>query len=38
MQIEEKARALTLIEKGESVITVAEDVRVARKANYQPKR
>ena len=38
MQIEEKARALTLLEKGESVIAVAKDVGVARKANYQLKR
>ena len=38
MQIEEKARTLTLLEKGESVIAVAEDVGVARKANYQLKR
>ena len=34
MQIEEKARALTLLEKGESVIAVAEDVGIARKENY----
>ena len=38
MQIEEKAWALTLLEKEESVIAVAEDVGVARKANYQLKR
>ena len=38
MQIEEKARALTLLEKGESVIAVAGDVGVARKENYQIKR
>ena len=36
--MEEKALALTLLEKGESVIAVAEDVGVARKANYQLKR
>ena len=38
IQIEEKARALTLLEKGEFVIAVAEDVGVARKTNYQLKR
>ena len=38
MQIEEKAWALTLLEKEESVIAVAEDVGIARKANYQLKR
>ena len=32
MQIEKKAWALTLLEKEESVIAVAEDVGVARKA------
>ena len=38
MQTDEKARALTLLEKGESVIAVAEYFGVARKANYQLKR
>ena len=37
MQIEEKVWALTLTEKGESVIAIAEDVGVARKADYQLK-
>ena len=38
MRIEEKAQALTLLEKGESVIALVEDVGVAKKANYQLKR
>ena len=38
MQKEEKARALTLLEKAESMIAVAKYVRVSRKANYELKR
>jgi len=35
MQMEEKSRALTLLEKGDSVIAVAGDVGVSREAIYQ---
>ena len=34
MQMAEKSRALTLLEKGGSVITVARDIRVSREAIY----
>ena len=38
LQMEEKARALTLLEKGDSVIAVARDIVVSREAIYQLKR
>ena len=38
LQIEEKSLALTLLEKGESVIAVARDTGVLREAIYQLKR
>ena len=38
LQMKEKARALTLLEKGESVIAVAKNVGISRKAVYQLKR
>ena len=38
LQMEEKSRALTLLEKGESVIAVARDIEVSREAIYQLKR
>jgi len=38
MQMEEKSRALTLLEKGDSVIAVARDIGVSREAIYQLKR
>ena len=38
LQMEEKSCALTLFEKGESVIAVAGDIGVSRKAIYQLKR
>ena len=38
MQMEEKSRALTLLEKCNSVITVAKDIGVSREAIYQLKR
>ena len=36
--MEEKSRALTLLEKGESVIAVAKDIGVSREEIYQLKR
>ena len=38
MQMEEKSRALTLLEKGDSVIAVARDIGVSKEAIYQLKR
>ena len=38
LQMEEKSHALTLLKKGESVIAVARDIGVSRKAIYQLKR
>ena len=38
LQMEEKARALTLLEKGDFVIAVARDIGVSREAIYQSKR
>ena len=38
LKMEEKARALTLLEKGDSVFAVARDIGVSRKAIYQLKR
>ena len=38
LQMGEKSRALTLLEKGESVIAVARDIGVLREAIYQLKR
>ena len=38
LQMEEKAHALTLLEKGDSVIAVARDIGVSREAIYQLKR
>ncbi|XP_076811815.1 uncharacterized protein LOC143458825 [Clavelina lepadiformis] len=38
MQMAEKSRALTLLEKGDSVIAVARDIGVSREAIYQLKR
>ena len=38
LQTEEKSRALTLLEKGESVIAVARDIEVSRETIYQLKR
>ena len=35
MQMEEKSQALTLLEKGDSVIAVARDIGVSREAIYQ---
>ena len=38
LQMEEKARALILLEKGDSVIAVARDIGVSRAAIYQSTR
>ena len=38
LQIKEKSRALTLLEKGESVIAAARDIGVSREEIYQLKR
>ena len=38
LQMKEKSRALTLLEKGESVIAVARDIGVSREAIYQLKK
>ena len=38
LQMNEKSRALTLLEKGDSVIAVAKDIGVSREAIYQLKR
>ena len=38
LQMEGKARALTLLEKEDSVIAVARDIGVSREAIYQLKR
>ena len=38
LQMEEKARALTLLEKGDYVIAVAKDIGVSKEAIYQLKR
>ena len=38
MQMEEKSRALTLLEKGDSVIVVAKGIDVSREAIYELKR
>ena len=38
LQIEEKSRALTLLEKGDSAITLAKDIDVSKAAIYQFKR
>ena len=38
MQMEEKSRAFTLLEKGDCVIAVARDIVVSREAIYQLKR
>ena len=38
MQMAEKSRILTLLEKGDSVIAVARDIGVSREAIYQFKR
>ena len=38
MQMAEKSRALTLLEKGDSVIAVARDIGVSTQAIYQLKR
>ena len=35
MQMEEKSRALTLLEKGDSVIILAKDIGVAQESIYQ---
>ena len=36
--MKEKYRALTLLEKGDSVITLAKDIGVSKAATYQLKR
>ena len=38
LQMEEKSRALTLLEKGESVIAVARHIGVSREVIYQLKK
>ena len=38
LKMEEKSRALTMLEKGDSVIAVAKDLGVSREAFYQLKR
>ena len=38
LQMEKKSRALTLLEKGESVIAVVRDIGVSKKAIYHLKR
>ena len=38
MQMEEKSRALTLLEKGDSVISVVKDIGFSRQTIYQLKR
>ena len=38
VQMEEKSRALTLLENGDSVIRVAKDIGVSRGAIFQLKR
>jgi len=38
MQMEKKSRALTLLEKGDSVITVANGIGISKEAIYQLKR
>ena len=35
LQMEEKSRALTLLEKGDSVIILAKDIGVAQESIYQ---